>query len=83
VSDLLYSYLHGQNQYSVDFTYYKTPHHPCGAWWAFCGLQETLINGIDEKGTFDLTRNDRWRMTEIQLVGQSRYVLAYVLYWNL
>lgn|GEM_PF-3372633 len=80
LSDSLYDYLHAKNAYHIDFTEYEKTHHPCGQWWATCNLHETLINGIDEELSFDPERRDIWRMTEIQLVGQARYILAMVLY---
>lgn len=83
LSKLMYDYLHGNNSYNVDFTDYPAPHHPCGEWWSSCRLKNTLINGIDEKRKFDTNRDDIWRLTEIQLVGQARYILSYVLYNNL
>lgn len=83
LSKLMYDYLHGSNSYNVDFTNYDHPHHPCGEWWGGCRLKETLINGIDERREFNINRRDIWRLTEIQLVGQARYILSYVLYNNL
>ncbi|MBU1613452.1 hypothetical protein KKC87_03420 [Patescibacteria group bacterium] len=82
LSDFIYLYLHGKNQYVVDFTNYKKIYHPCGEWWSNCQLTATLINGIDEKRGFDVTRHDIWRLTEVQLSGQSNYVLMEILYNN-
>lgn len=83
LSKMLYDYLHGSNAYNINFTDYPDPHHPCGEWWNGCHLKETLINGIDEQRSFNINRTDVWRLTEIQLVGQARYILSYVLYNNL
>ncbi len=80
LSDDLFAYLHGVNGYDIHFTEYKTPHHPCGEWWARCSLSETLINGIDESLEFDTSRRDIWRLTEVQLTGQAEYVFALILY---
>jgi hypothetical protein len=80
LASTLYEYLHGKNKYHVDFTDVKDIHHPCGKWWARCDLAETLVNGADESLAFDLARPDAWRISEVQLVGQAEYVLAYILH---
>ncbi|MEI7512101.1 MAG: hypothetical protein WCK01_01430 [Candidatus Uhrbacteria bacterium] len=83
LSDSLMAYLHGQNAYRVDFTHVSTIYHPCGTWWGFCDLRDTLVNGVDESRIFNTKRADRWRIEEIQLFGQAKYVLARVLYEGL
>ena len=82
LSNSMMSYLHGSNAYNVDFSAYTDIHHPCGQWWARCNLDETLINGIDERRNFDTHRKDIWRLTEMQLKGQAEYILALVLFYN-
>lgn len=83
LADKMYNYLHGINAYNIDFTDDRLAYHPCTRWWATCNLKETLMNGVDESGKFDLTRKDVWRNTEIQLYGQSIYLIAYILYNHL
>lgn len=78
LSARLMGYLHGDNAFGVDFTT-TTPYHPCSFFRA-CDLRGTLVNGIDEQGTFDGERGDPWRVAEPQLPGQAIYVLAQVLY---
>lgn len=82
ISDDMWKYLHGENMFSTDFTDIKNPYHPCG-FFKKCDLGETLVNGIDSKGVFDLGRKDVWRNTEPQIFGQACYVLAKVLYLGL
>ena len=81
-SQYLARYLKGNNDYNLDFTNHKKIHHPCGQWWSYCGDFDILINGIDEKNEFNLNRVDVWRLTEMQLVGQAKYILSEVLYNN-
>jgi len=81
LSSRLYAYLHGENEYAVNFTEYDDVYHPCH-FFSACDLSGALINGPDEKG-FDWQRSDVWRNTEVQLPGQAMYVLAMVLYTSL
>lgn len=80
LSDSMYAYIHGTNDIHTNFTEYTSLHHPCGMWWSRCKLHNVLINGVDTSGTFDGTRSDIWRNTEMQLLGQAQYILAQVLY---
>lgn len=78
LTDEMWDYLHGENEYEVDFTNYEDVYHPCYFFDA-CLLSETLINGRDKEG-FDPHRKDVWRNTEVQLVGHAQFILATVLY---
>lgn len=82
LSERLLSYLQGKNELEIDFTQVK-PFHSCGTWWSWCQLKQTLVNGKDEQGQFKPTSKKSWRYTEVQLVGQAKYVLALVLIKNL
>lgn len=74
-------YLNGKNKYQIDFTNYPNIYHPC-SFFGNCKLRETLINGVDESKEFNKNRKDIWRLTEVQLPGQAKYVLATILYSN-
>lgn len=78
LSDTLWNYLHGNNQYKTDFTNQSYTYHPCYFFHA-CKLQSTLVNGVDSPTS---TPDRSWNTSEVQLVGQARYVLAQVLYLN-
>ncbi|MDP3985555.1 MAG: hypothetical protein Q8P82_02210 [bacterium] len=82
LSDQLMRYLEGKNDKKINFTKIKKPFHPCG-FFGWCRLSGTLVNGVDTSGTFQESGYLRWRFTEIQLVGQAKYVLARVLFEGL
>lgn len=74
-SDLI-DYIHGKNPYNQNFTALGDQiYHPC-AWYNVCELPNTLVNGVDESGEFDLNRKDVWRISEVQTVGQAVYTLS-------
>lgn len=79
LSRSMMAYLEGKNQYDINFLNYQDKYHPCD-FFGRCNLKNTLINGIDETHEFNIKRKDVWRLTEVQLIGQAQYVLAYILY---
>lgn len=75
----LQAYLKGQNAAGRDFTHLGSDiYHVCG-WYRACDLPETLVNGVDESGSFDLSRHDVWRIAEVQTVGQAIYAASRLL----
>ncbi len=80
LSDDLYAYLVGDNDYDFDFTQADELYHPC-SFFKVCELKDTLINGIYEEGQVEIEKN--WQTREVQLVGQAQYVLMKVLYFEL
>lgn len=79
LSDTLWNYLHGDNQFNLDFTNAPYVFHPC-YFFHTCTLKNTLVNGIDSPSS---TPDRTWNTSEVQLVGQARYVVTQILYLNL
>lgn len=77
LSERLNDYLHGNNEYQTDFTYFSTPYHPC-AFFRACTLSDALVNGVDASHTVTPEQTP-WNVAEIQSYGQAIYLLSQVL----
>lgn len=80
LSDKLYAYLMGENEFHYRFTQSDYIYHPC-YFFQVCHLEDTLINGPNEKNQTTIQKT--WQNAEVQLVGQAEYVLMKVLYLDL